>query len=561
MALFMCLMFLILPSCRKDEFDKGSLISSNAIEKPGKVKIKNEVIDIDRNVYQTVKIGQRVWMAENLKVTRLNNGTLIPEVTDNTEWYWWRQPGLCWYNNDGFSYKLIYGALYNWYTVNTGLLCPEGWHVPSEAEWQDLSNYLGGADIAGGKLKEVGTIYWNSPNVGATDEYGFKALPGGSRTSRGEFIDIRLAARWWSSSEFNSMNSIARSVHYSTAGMTNPIRYNMEGLSVRCIENTNNVHVPTVTTAEVTSISQTSALSGGNITDDGGLKITARGICWSTSPDPNVDLSTKTLDGIETGRFTSSISGLSPGTTYYLRAYATNPLGTSYGGEISFKTYYSDAIRDIEGNSYNIVTIGNQVWMAENLKTTTLYDGTKISEIKDWAEWVNTTDPAFCWYENDNENYGKTYGPLYNWYSVKTGKLCPTGWHIPSDEEWYQLALYLDQNAIQWPGSYGIGNQSLIAGGMLKEIGTLHWLSPNTDATNITGFTAFAGGIRYFNNYNFPISFFDFGEQGAFWSDTEYLFNNKIPVLWIRLLSWDSGIFVRNCEDENGGLSIRCLKD
>lgn len=556
MALITCLLFLVFASCGKDEFDQGSLISSYAKEKPGKVKIKNEVTDIDRNVYQTVKIGQQVWMAENLKVTRLNDGTLIPEVKGNPDWDFCSKPAYCYYNDDGTAYKSVYGALYNWYAVNTGILCPVGWHVPSESEWQELRNYLG-VYFAGDKLKEAGTIHWLSPNTG-TNETGFTALPGGRRVYSpwgfGEFIDMGRAGYWWSSFEFLSGTIFATGMGYSDHNAGSYFEWASSGLSVRCIENTMNVATPSVTTSEITGITKITAKSGGTVTNDGGLKITARGVCWNTSPGPTVDLPTKTLDGTGLGAFTSSVTNLSASTIYYLRAYATNSLGTSYGSEVSFKTYKPDAIQDIEGNNYNIVSIGNQVWMAENLKTTTLNDGTKIPEITDSDEWVNTTDPSYCWYGNDYEMYGKIYGALYNGYSVKTGKLCPTGWHIPSDEEWYQLALYLDPNAITWPEPIGVRDESLIAGGKLKEEGTTHWLSPNTGSTNETGFTAFGGGIRSFNGY------IGFNENSLWWSSTEFEYHSTL-YLWSRALSYNNSYIYRYLSDERGGLSIRCLKD
>jgi uncharacterized protein (TIGR02145 family) len=146
--------------------------------------------DVDNNTYKVVKIGTQVWMAENLKTTRYNDGSAIPLVTDNTEWNNLTTPGYSWYNNDSATYAQTYGALYNWYTVETGNLCPTGWHVPSDAEWTTLTDYLGGEAIAGGKLKETGTAHWDSPNTGATDETGFTAFPGGNRTKNGPFSNL-----------------------------------------------------------------------------------------------------------------------------------------------------------------------------------------------------------------------------------------------------------------------------------------------------------------------------------------------------------------------------------
>ena len=136
----------------------------------------NIVKDIDGNIYHTVTIGNQVWMVENLKTTRYNDGTAIPNVTDSSVWSKLSTPAYCWYNNDASSYKATYGALYNWYAVNVQKLCPKGWHVASNAEFYALNSFLDGEC---GKLKEAGTIHWYSPNKGATNETGFTALPGG----------------------------------------------------------------------------------------------------------------------------------------------------------------------------------------------------------------------------------------------------------------------------------------------------------------------------------------------------------------------------------------------
>jgi uncharacterized protein (TIGR02145 family) len=166
--------------------------------------------DMDGNMYNTVTIGDQVWMKENLKTTRYNDGTAIPLVTDGTTFIHLGSAAYCWYNNDEATYKNDYGALYNQYAVNTGKLCPAGWHVPSWEEFEKLRDYLGGTSVAGGKLKESGTAHWASPNTGATNESGFTALPGGgmygdpadpSENTPGEFRLIGESGAWWSTTE------------------------------------------------------------------------------------------------------------------------------------------------------------------------------------------------------------------------------------------------------------------------------------------------------------------------------------------------------------------------
>ena len=157
------------------------------------------MLDIrDSIIYRTVKIGDQIWMAENLKATTYRNGTPIPNVTDDTLWENLTIGAYSWYNNDATIYKNPYGALYNWYAVETGKLCPTGWHVPSYEEWITLANYLGGYKIAGGKLKDADTTYWGSPNEGATNESGFTALPVGWRRDDGTFRPLG-GAMWWAS--------------------------------------------------------------------------------------------------------------------------------------------------------------------------------------------------------------------------------------------------------------------------------------------------------------------------------------------------------------------------
>jgi len=190
--------------------------------------------DQDGGVYKTVTIGTQTWMAENLKVTTYNDGTTIPNVTDATAWSELTTGALCDYENTP-SNSATYGKLYNWYAVNTGKLCPTGWHVPSDAEWTTLTDYLGGASVAGGKLKETGTTHWNSPNTDATNETGFTALPGGLRFNIGAFHFIGGYGNWWSATEGSATHAWDRNMdsRYSSVGRSN---FDKElGFSVRCV--------------------------------------------------------------------------------------------------------------------------------------------------------------------------------------------------------------------------------------------------------------------------------------------------------------------------------------
>ena len=194
------------------------------------------VTDIDGNVYQTVKIGNQCWMVENLKVTRYRDEYPIPNVTNGDEWRTLTTDAYCNYRNNEY-FATTYGRLYNWYAVdNSRGLAPEGWHVPTDEDWQTLIDYLDGKWVAGGKLKEAGTTHWQSPNTGATNETGFTALPGGWRFLDGYFYDMGQIANYWSSTEFNSYNAWCRVLWWNHPYVSRNNRPKSWGFSVRCIK-------------------------------------------------------------------------------------------------------------------------------------------------------------------------------------------------------------------------------------------------------------------------------------------------------------------------------------
>ncbi|MFZ4724777.1 MAG: FISUMP domain-containing protein [Paludibacter sp.] len=314
-----------------------------------------ECKDADGNYYSTVTIGTQVWMAENLKTTKYNDGTSISNVTDNTTWGSLSTSAYCWYNNDITTYKNTYGALYNWYAANTNIIAPIGWHVPRDAEWIILQNYLitNGYNYDGtivdnkiGKALSANTdwlIYTVIGCIGndlkANNRSGFTALPGGIRiNTNGNYGGFGSYGYWWSLTEYNVDLVWWRNLKYN---YNNPYRSYMSknnGFSIRCVYNTNEpILLPTVTTTDASMITSNSATSGGSITSDGGANLTARGVCWSTNANPTV-ADSKTTDGIGTSSFTSSLTGLTSNNIYHIRAYATNSIGTSYGNDITFST-------------------------------------------------------------------------------------------------------------------------------------------------------------------------------------------------------------------------------
>ncbi len=193
------------------------------------------VRDADGNVYQTLTIDRQVWMGENLKTTRYNDGTPIRLVKEEIDWKGLSSPAYCWYNNDEGTFKRQYGVLYNWYAVNTKKLCPVGWHVPSDVEWELLVKFLGGSYIAGGKLKETGTGDWKSPNTGATNESGFSALPGGYRDYSGAFKDLGYRGYWWTSYE-GTAKAWSRVMFNDSGYASSLLNEEISGFSVRCVK-------------------------------------------------------------------------------------------------------------------------------------------------------------------------------------------------------------------------------------------------------------------------------------------------------------------------------------
>ncbi len=190
------------------------------------------ITDVEGNIYKTVKIGTQTWMAENLKTTKYSDGGTIPLSQGSNI----STPAYCWYNNDAAKYKNKYGALYNWFAVNSGKLCPSGWHVPTAAEWTTLVTFVGGENVAGGKLKENIPYSWTSSSVTSTNEYGFSALPGGSFFG-GDFMYELSYGFWWSSTAIDSQSSSLFEMLYDKSQLQMRSSDLAVEMSVRCMKN------------------------------------------------------------------------------------------------------------------------------------------------------------------------------------------------------------------------------------------------------------------------------------------------------------------------------------
>jgi uncharacterized protein (TIGR02145 family) len=299
---------------------------------------------------------------------------------------------------------------------------------------------------------------------------------------------------------------------------------------------TTNPLPPIVTTSTISAIKITSAKSGGSVTNNGGAVITEYGLVWSTSLNPTTADNQDAIGGAITGTYSCNMEFLTQNTTYHVRAYATNSAGTSYGADLTFTTVPT-IVNDVEGNKYNVVVIGDQIWLKENLKVTKLNDGTSITTNLTDSEWGNITAPAYCW-PNNSSGYKDVYGALYNWYTINTGKLCPEGWHVPNNDEFFTLMRYVG------------GTQT--GGDKLKESGTTHWGSSNTGATNETGFTALPAGERQIGGY-----FVGPGGFGLWWTSTE--FDNSNGMMW-NIYS-DEPVVSLGANYKPSGSSVRCIKN
>jgi uncharacterized protein (TIGR02145 family) len=299
-----------------------------------------------------------------------------------------------------------------------------------------------------------------------------------------------------------------------------------------------NVSLPAVITYTPESVSSTIIIVGYKVESDGGGKISDCGIYIGDAPSPET-LGNQIQIAKDTGTFYVQLNGLSANTLYYMKAYAINSKGQALGDQVTFTT--PPAIKDFDNNSYETVIINNQVWMASNLQTTHYMNGELISTTTTPASDISgESAPRYQWsYPGDDTNTA-VYGKLYTYYTVTDSrKICPTGWHIPTDADW----ITLENN---------LGGANFAAS-FLKETGTVHWSAPyNTDANNITLFKALPGGYR-----NTTGTFFYLKDYGFWWSSTL----GDISNVWVRSMFTQSTQVSRLSFAVRFGASVRCVKD
>ncbi|HNY45148.1 MAG TPA: fibrobacter succinogenes major paralogous domain-containing protein [Bacteroidales bacterium] len=321
--------------------------------------------------------------------------------------------------------------------------------------------------------------------------------------------------------------------------------------------------IPTLKTGEVSNITENSATLSAKVSKDGDSEIIVRGFVWNTTKNPSLEANIGfSENGSGVGDFTHNVEGLMSETTYYVRAYATNEIGTAYGNEVSFTTNAPswngtpctdcETITDIDGNIYRTVKIGTQCWLADNLKTTKYNDGTEIQNVTLNTEWNVLSTGAFCWYNNDANNK-ENYGALYNYYAVETGKLCPEGWHVATDNEWKELEGFVDSE-------YKVGNsiwnneswRGSDVGIRLKA--SYFWLGGSQqDKSDSHGFSALPGGVRNGDTGGFE----RLEEWGLWWSSK----NDVETNVYRRNLEKNKDNIARFPSNPKSGYSIRCIKN
>jgi len=514
-----------------------------SIETPAVFNACGSEIGFDGYNYATVLIGNQCWFAENLRNENYNDGTPIQSGPDATMWQNTNDGAVTIYGEGGADEAANlagYGRLYNWHAVNTGNLCPSGWHVPSQEELLTLTDWLGGKYAAGYELKASAsdTPAWNGVNTS-----GFSGLPGGQIYS-GEFGYLGTVGVYWSSTPVGTNDAWARKLFNLDSKFWESNLSRQGGFSVRCILTS------MVETISAQDIGFETGTLQGKVNHDGGSNLVATGFKWGLEADLSDATDVATTMAADS-TFAAALTGLEGSTTYYFSAYATNAAGTVFGDTLSFTTSCNPfpstlqgcdagALTSLtyQGYDYQLVDIDGECWFAENLRSENYNDDTAIPSGLDGATWGSTTDGAVTFYleggafaalaaSNLSQN-----GRLYNWYAVETGNLCPTGWHVPTDAEFTALTDYL-------------GGASL-AGDKMKSASC--W-----DGDNASGFSALAGGGR--NNYG---GFINGGLYMYFWSSSPYVTGTSA---YARQLDSENTEVYRLFVNERNGYSVRCVRD
>ena len=569
----------VVTECRADNGvgvagEDGSLIN-NTITRNAPINC-GYAVDYDGNYYDAVLIGTQCWMRQNLRVTHFPDGNAIPAANSN-------QTVPAYYLNNNIAAQVPQrGLLYNWYAAMNNAssnnntpsgvqgICPNGWHLPSNNEWTIMLNFVSNqaSYMCNNNNTYVATALaakttWETNNstcnvgwsMSTNNDTRFTAIPSGYW--EGSYTGVNTQARYWTTTQYNGDNAYYRGIYNNWSTVDNSYFSKTRGLSVRCLRdedlaNASELTIPVVTTKPVTNVSAISATSGGNISSDGGTVVTVRGLCWSTTEDPTID-SSHTSNGNGVGSFASTMSGLVANTTYYVRAYATNAVGTGYGDNVVFTTGGRPCegvptLTDYDGNEYNTVQIGQQCWMKENLKAIHYANGDSIAYL----------------YPHNTQATVANYGLLYNWSAVMHGAnsssanpsyvqgICPTGWHVPSKSEWDQLITYVSsQPAYRCDNGSTYISKSLASNNGWANANSTCCTGYSQSTNDATGFSGMPAGFWYNNSYN------DFGNIACWWTATQYndnyAYRYRIHYNSQEMQSTDT--YKTYC------YSVRCVKD
>lgn len=534
------------------------------------------VTDYDGNVYNTVQIGNQCWTRENLRTKHFANGESIMDGVSNPEATY-----RFYYSNNNSSTTEMYGLLYDYNTASQNTtpsdnipsgvqgICPSGWHLPSNSEYDILLNFVNSVDAykCNGQVGKAfcAPITWNSHGedcyVGNNPETNnatcFSMVAAGWTGAGGDGgpVDFGITADIWTSTRGDFGTDCDKTgIEWYNHDMGDGYCF-----SVRCLRNESRM----VVTTPIIELSDSMAVCGGSVilaNNDLNATISARGVCWADTENPSIEDS-HTTDGAEMGSFTSTLTLLQPGTIYYARAYAIIDGETVYGNQITFTTYSLPAppqpcpgtptLTDIDGNVYNTVQIGEQCWMRENLRTMHYPDGSEI------VIGNNTTPTGIpVYYHNSGYDtlFGLFYTPQAAMYHANGSNnnpsgvqgICPSGWHLPSQAEWEQLhnkvnADYPDEAA-----------KALAANTELwQESATLHTVGNSPLFNNMSGFSALPTGYYNHDEHNF----IELGQRVIFWTSTTSGNNLRYYHFWN---NGDNGGFE---EVDKHAEPIRCLKN
>jgi uncharacterized protein (TIGR02145 family) len=475
-------------------------------------------VTFDGHTYEVIAIGTQCWFAENLRTTVYADGTTIPANLSDSDWSSTTSGATTVYgegsstvyegSSDEVANLEAYGRLYNWYAVDDSRgLCPIGWHVPTDDEWFDLTNLLGGSSVAGTAMKSSPA---DDPSWDGTNTSGFSALPGGSRDqSNGSFDEGGILGEWWSATPLLTIFAWHRRL-YSYSGGYGRTGYNRRfGFSVRCLRD--------------------EEYQAYGCTDSAYLEY---------NPLATID------DG---SCATLVVEGCTDET-----AWNYNPSATSDDGSCDYSPSGCDPVT-FDGYTYDVVEIGSQCWFAENLRTETYANGEAIQGNLSSSEWTSTSSGAQVIYSNEVANL-EAYGRLYNWYAVDDSRgLCPSGWHVPTDAEWMTLEVELGMSSSE---SNSTGWRGTDEGKKLKSSpqDSPAWNGYDSGDPLNSGFSALPGGRR-----DDDLGYFLDGGSTGYWWSASYNFSSYASN---RALGSDTdGVFRGSYYHLRSGFSVRCLKD